>query len=104
MIPGLLENLSNTGTLILYSSYYPDKPVEMKFDHMHKTGQKIIGTANSNKRDFMRAARLISQGIIDVKPFITRIYPLSKIEAAFDEAVNTEAFRIVIDFEQERSE
>ncbi|MGX7205409.1 zinc-dependent alcohol dehydrogenase [Enterococcus pingfangensis] len=104
LIPSLLESLSNTGTMILYSSYYPDEPVGIKFDHIHKTGQQIKGTANSNKRDFIRASRLISQGIVDVKPFITKIYPLSQIESAFEEAVNTESFRIVIDFEQERSE
>lgn len=104
LIPDLLESLSNTGTMILYSSYYPDEPVGIKFDHIHKTGQQIKGTANSNKRDFLRAARLISQGIIDVKPFITKIYPLSQIESAFEEAVNTEAFRIIVNFEQERSE
>ena len=104
LIPGLLENLSNTGTMILYSSYYPDEPVGITFDHIHKTGQKIMGTANSNKRDFIRAARLISQGVVNVKPFVTKIYPLSQIQEAFEEAVNTEAFRIVIDFEQERSE
>lgn len=104
LIPGLLESLSNTGTMLLYSSYYPDAPVEMKFDHLHKTGQKIMGTANSNKRDFIRAARLISQGVIDVKPFITNIYPLSQIEAAFHEAIDTEAFRVVVDFAKERSE
>lgn len=104
LIPSLLESLSNTGTMILYSSYYPDNPVELKFDHIHKTGQKIMGTANSNKRDFIRAARLISRGIIDVKPFITKIYPLSQIQEAFQQAVTTDAFRIVVDFKQERSE
>ncbi|MDU5512289.1 alcohol dehydrogenase catalytic domain-containing protein [Enterococcus gilvus] len=102
LIPGLLESLSNTGTMMLYSSYYPDEPVGITFDHIHKTGQQIKGTANSNKRDFIRAARMISHGVVDVKPFITKIYPLSAIEAAFEEAVNTEAFRIVIDFEEER--
>lgn len=102
LIPDLLESLSNTGTMILYSSYYPDEPVGIKFDHIHKTGQKIMGTANSNKRDFIRASRLISQGVVDVKPFITKIYPLSQVEAAFEEAVNTEAFRIIVDFETER--
>lgn len=104
LIPELVENLSNTGTMILYSSYYPDEPVGIKFDSIHKTGQQIKGTANSNKRDFIRAARLISHGIIDVKPFVTKCYPLSQIETAFEEAVNTKAFRIVIDFEQERSD
>lgn len=104
LIPGLLECLSNTGTMILYSSYYPDEPVEIKFDHIHKVGQKIKGTANSNKRDFIRASRLISQGIIDVKPFLTNIYPLSKIDQAFEEAVRTSAFRVVVDFSKERGE
>ncbi|WP_379945747.1 zinc-binding dehydrogenase [Enterococcus devriesei] len=104
LIPNLLESLSNTGTMILYSSYYPDEPVGIKFDHIHKTGQKLKGTANSNKRDFIRASRLISQGIIDVKPFITKIYPLSQIESAFEEAITPDSFRIVVDFEQERSE
>lgn len=104
LIPSLLESLSNTGTMLLYSSYYPDEPVDMRFDHIHKAGQKIKGTANSNKRDFIRAARLISHGIVNVKPFITNIYPLSKIEEAFEEAIDQKAFRVVVDFEAERSE
>lgn len=98
LIPDLLESLSSIGTLVLYSSYYPDLTVNMTFDRMHKTGQKILGTANSNKRDFLRAARLVSQGIIDVKPFITKVYALTEVKTAFHEATTSSAYRIVIDF------
>lgn len=104
LIPNLLEALSNTGTMILYSSYYPDSSVGIKFDHIHKVSQKIKGTANSNRKDFIKASRLISYGIVDVKPFITNIYPLSKIHDAFDEAIHTDSYRVVINFAQERSE
>lgn len=104
LIPELLQVLSNTGTMVLYSSYYPDSPVEMKFDHVHKVGQKIKGTANSNKRDFIKASRMISYGLVDVKPFITNIYPLSEIHSAFEEAIHTNSYRVIVDFSQERTE
>jgi threonine dehydrogenase-like Zn-dependent dehydrogenase len=90
--------VGNVGKLVLYSSFYPPAPAEFQPDWIHKNGIRIIGTANSNSRDFVRAAALISEGIIDTRPFISESYPLEQIGAAFESAVAGGKFRVVIKF------
>ena len=90
--------VGNVGKLVLYSSFYPPSPAEFQPDWVHKNGIHIIGTANSNSRDFVRASALISEGIIDVRPFISACFPLEQIGAAFESAVSGGKFRVVVDF------
>ena len=90
--------LSNNGRLVLYSSFYPDVPVEFSPDWLHKSAVKIMGTANSNTRDFVTATRLLSQGIIDAKPFISEVYPIDKVHDAFESAIKGDKFRVVVKF------
>jgi len=97
---GLLAQL---GRLVLYSSFYPDEPVSFSPDSLHKKGQIITGTANSNSRDFMKATRMISEGIIDVKPCISEIFPLEKVDQAFESAVQGDKFRVQIELHGEET-
>ena len=93
-----LTFLSNKGRLILYSSFYPDTPVSLSPDWLHKSGAAIMGTANSNTRDFMRAARLLSNRIVDVKELISEAYDLKDVKQAFESASRGDKFRVVIKF------
>lgn len=88
--------LNNNGRLILYSSFYPDNPITISPDWLHKSAVKLMGTANSNTIDFMKATRLISKGIVDVKHFVSKVYPLEKIAEALEDSVENEYFRVVI--------
>jgi len=93
-----LKYLSNKGRLILYSSFYPDVPVQLSPDWLHKSGASIIGSANSNPRDFMKAVRLLSYGIVDVKELISEVYEVNDIIKAFESAANGDKFRIIVRF------
>lgn len=86
------------GKVVLYSSFYPDKPVSFSPDWLHKGAVQILGTANSNERDFVRAAKLISEGIVDMKPFISGVYDLDHVEDAFESAIIGDKFRNIIKF------
>lgn len=90
--------LANNGRLVLYSSFYPDAPVTFSADWLHKSAVQILGTANSNARDFVKAAKLLSYGVVDMKPFISEVYPLEEIEAAFISASKGDKFRVVVRF------
>jgi len=98
VVKGLIPCLSNLGKLVLYSSFYPDTPVGLSMDSLHKKAQKIIGTANSNSKDYTIASRLISNGVIDVEPFINEVYPFDQAKAAFESAIKADKYRVVIDF------
>ena len=90
--------LANNGRLVLYSSFYPDVPVEFSPDWLHKSAVKLMGTANSNARDFVAATRMISQGTVDMKPFISEVYPVEKVKEAFESACKGDKFRVVVTF------
>lgn len=91
--------LSILGTLILYSSFYPDKPIEISPDTLHKKATRIIGTANSNQRDFMQACAMISNGTINLKPFVSETYPFNQIEDALESAIKADKYRVVVTFD-----
>ncbi len=90
--------VSNAGKIILYSSIHPAEPVPFDPNWVHSKSIQILGTANSNPRDFVRAAQLVSNGVIDVKPFVSEVFPLDRVEDAFRSAVQGNKFRVVVKF------
>lgn len=94
----LQKHLSIYGRQILYSSFYPDNPIQISPDTLHKRATQLIGTANSNSRDFIRSISLVENGLIDLKPFITKEYAFEDIQEALDEAIKGESFRVVVKF------
>ena len=93
-----LELGANNGRLVLYSSFYPDTPISISPDWLHKSGAKLMGTANSNTVDFTKATRLLSEGVVDVKPFVSEVYDLSDYQKAFESAIKGDKFRVVLKF------
>ena len=97
------ECVSNVGKVILYSSIHPkpgeDKLVPIDAGWMHSWSIKTLGTANSNSRDFVRAATMVSEGILDMKPFVSGVYSESHVKDAFDKAIEGDSFRIVVNFD-----
>lgn len=90
------ECLSNMGKLVLYSSINPADDIPFNPNWIHNKSIKILGTANSNDANFMKAAAMVSSGIIDMKPFVSEVYPLADVEAAFESAIKADKFRVVV--------
>lgn len=89
------------GKIILYSSIAPAAPVLFDPNWIHAKGIQILGTANSNERDYERACSLASQGIIDLRPFISAEYPFSHLEDALKASARDKKFRVVVRFKGE---
>lgn len=100
---GAIKCVGQMGKVVLYSSFYPDKPVQFSPDWLHKGAIKILGTANSNERDFVRAVKMLSEGIISVKPFVSEVYPFEDIKAALDSAVQGNKFRVVLKMREDKN-
>ncbi len=90
--------LNNCGKVMFYSSFHPDEPIDFSPNQVHKLNLQILGSANSNERDFMRASRLISEGIISTEPFVSEVYPVERAQDAFDSACKADKYRVVITF------
>ncbi len=84
------------GKVVLYSSFYPDTPVKFSPDWLHKGAVQILGTANSNERDFVRATRMLSEGVVNVKPFVSEVYEFEDIQSALESAIKGDKFRVVL--------
>lgn len=95
--------VSNGGKVVLYSSIHPEagesKMVPMDAGWMHSWSIKTIGTANSNSRDFMRAATMVSEGVVSLKPFVSATYHESQVKYAFNKAVEGKSFRVIVNFD-----
>ena len=81
-----VDYLGQMGKLMIYSGIYPDHPISVSPHKIHKKAISIMGSANSNEHDFITASKLVSEGIIDVKQFISGIYEAKDCQKAFEEA------------------
>ena len=78
--------LGYTGRMVIYSGIYPNKKIEVDPHLIHKKATQIIGSANSNQRDFIRSSKLLSHGLINVKPFIEGVFEAKDAQKAFETA------------------
>lgn len=93
-----MECLSNNARLVFYSSCYPDRQISCGSDWLHKSGVKLIGSANSNTQDFVKATRMLSEGIVPVGEFISEVYKLDDVKAAFESSVKADKYRVLVNF------
>ena len=98
VVEDAFQCVGNTGKIVLYSSIHPAEPVPFDPNWVHGKSIQILGTANSNSRDFMRAAQMVSSGVLDLRPFVSEIYEAEDIKQAFESAVKGDKFRVVVKF------
>ena len=91
-----IQYVGNCGKLVIYSGIYPNHKISIDPHWIHKKGIQIVGTANSNERDFLRAVRMISYGIVDVKPFISGVWNIKDANKALDSACKGDKFRNIL--------
>jgi 2-desacetyl-2-hydroxyethyl bacteriochlorophyllide A dehydrogenase len=98
VVEDAIECLSINGKIVIYSSFHPDIPFSISPNTVHKKAIKILGTANSNTVDFTKAAKMLTYGIIDVKPFVSEVYKVEDVVEAFESAVKGDKYRVVVNF------
>ena len=84
------------GRTVFYTSFHPDKPIEISPNKVHSSEQIITGTVNPQKKDFLAASRLLSSKIVDVSDLISDRVPLAEIDRAFEEAILPDTYRILV--------
>ena len=91
-----LRLLAHDGKMMLFASAHPAVPIPVDPNMVHRSGVWITGSTSKNRKDLYQASLLISRGIINVKPMIERVMPLDQAQQAFEEAVKTETYRVVV--------
>lgn len=91
-----IQMTGKVGRVIMYSSFHPDKPVELSVNSVHSTEMNITGAVNANTRDFLAATKLLSGKMIDPSLLISEVVPFEKIEYAFERAIDPKTYRIIV--------
>lgn len=87
---------SRLGRCVAYSSQHPDRPVPLSPNWLHNTEAVLTGAVNPGIASFDQAVRLLEKDLVDLKDFISGVYPMDRAQEAFEAAIRPDTFRIVI--------
>ncbi len=79
------------GTLVLKSTYHGAQAVDMSSLVVDE-----ITLVGSRCGPFAPAIRLLGAGLVDPRPLITAVYPLTEVEAAFEHAGRKGALKVLV--------
>lgn len=91
-----IQMTGKIGRAVMYSSFHPDKPIELNVNSVHSAEINITGAVNANTRDFLVAAKLLSDKMIDPSLLISEIVPFARIEYAFERAIDPKTYRVIV--------
>ncbi|MEG0772089.1 alcohol dehydrogenase catalytic domain-containing protein [Clostridium sp.] len=91
-----IQMAGKLGRVVMYSSFHPDKPIELNVNRVHSTEMNITGAVNPNTRDFLAATKLLSNKMIDPSELISEVVPMENIQYAFQRAVDPKTYRIIV--------
>lgn len=99
-IPALaLQGLDCTavcGTLVMFSSLHPNKPVEINLGAIHSTQKNITGAQNGSVKTFWQAVQLLNKGLFDPTPLIEDIYDYHDFDEAMACAMRNDTYKVIL--------
>lgn len=91
-----IQMTGKVGRVVMYTSFHPDKPIELNVNNVHSTEMNISGAINANTHDFLVATKLLSDKMIDPSLLISEVVPFERIEYAFERAIDPKTYRIIV--------
>jgi len=85
------------GRLCLFASAHPMTPFAVDPNLIHNRETQIIGAVSADRRDHWTATRLIADGRVDLSPLVSRRFPLTAAQHAFDHACAGQSYRVIIE-------
>ncbi len=90
-----LKLVKPRGTIVLKSTVADRKVIDLTPVVVDE-----VTVAGSRCGPFEPALRALSEGVIDVLPLVTAVFPFAKAEAAFAAALAKDALKVIIDFRE----
>ena len=92
-----VEAVAKGGRVLVYASIYP-RGVKIGIDPnlFHSKEIVLTGTMSQDKEDVLQAGRMIYEGLIDLKPFISLALPLDRLEEGLQAALRLDTYRVII--------
>lgn len=96
VVEDCVQAAANGGTVVLYGSVHPVPHITLNANAVHYAEVTITGTVRQDRESFREAARLISLGLVDMKPFVSAAVPLGELQHAFTLAADPANYRVIV--------
>ena len=92
-----VEAVAKGGRVHVYAGIHPrGTKISIDPNLFHSDEIVLTGTMSQDKEDVLQAVRMISRGLIDLKPFISLVLPFERLEEGLQAALGRDTYRVVI--------
>ena len=92
-----MEAVAKGGRVHVYASIHPrGTKISIDPNPFHSKEIVLTGTMSQDKKDVLQTVRLISQGLIDLKPFISLVLPFERLEEGLQAAMRPDTYRVIV--------
>lgn len=91
-----LDCTAKCGTMVMFSSLHPNKPVEINLGAIHSTQVNITGAQNGTVKTFWQAVKMLNRGVFDPTPIIEDIYDYHDFDQAMACAMRPDTYKVVL--------
>jgi len=96
-IEAAVAGAAKRGIVSVYASVHPATvTITLPPNTFHHREVTLSGSYSQEREDFMASAELIGRREIDLRPLITRTFPLSRLADAFEVALHKDAYRVLV--------
>jgi len=98
LINDSLSYVRKGGAIVLYTSVHPNWTVAFDANQLHYSEAYLTGTEGRTRADFQKAVTLISKGLIDLKPLVTKRIQLDDLSEELSTMPSGNSQRTVVTF------
>ena len=91
-----LDCTAKCGTMVMFSSLHPNKPVEINLGAIHSTQKNITGAQNGTVKTFWQAVKMLNRGVFDPTPIIEDVYDYHDFNQAMACAMRPDTYKVVL--------
>jgi L-iditol 2-dehydrogenase len=96
-IEAAVAGAAKRGVVSVYASVHPStETIALPPNRFHHQEITLSGSYSQERDDFMASAELIGRREIDVRPLISKTFPLSRLADAFEVALQKDAYRVLV--------
>ncbi len=91
-----IDSTAACGTVVMFSSLHPNKPIEVNLGAIHSTQKNITGAQNGSVKTFWQAVQLLNKGLFDPAPVTEAIYDYHNFDEAMACAMRPDTYKVIL--------
>lgn len=92
-----VQAVAKAGRVHVYASIHPrETRISVDPNLFHNKEIVLTGTMSQDRQDMRKAVDMISRQTIDLRPLISRTFPLSDLDEALKAAIRPDTYRVIV--------